>query len=342
MTYYDVNNSTFYSTPTVSGEFGMYPFLSQTLANEEATVRAYHFTDGRGIAGQSGHVVGSPTGLRAEASFGQGNSSLLVDRHFTCDSPESVSSVTSRAAQTHGYGQPYWPITGQYPHSHYSGIVSRGDSFASLTVASEASIVDPIPRGGKYLLRNFEGSGAHRPRTLPPGYWGANQSEPSTGASYTVGFRARSPHNPDGTSAQNVRALHQPNTGSTRIGPITMWWFRPYRTSSARSNEHRNAQAGPSTLGSFSSIGGSYRPLETARQAISSSFDVDNSSYDLEDIRTPLIALRCTTGFESYFSWFPIRELRPPVTRMRALKVVRETELMARPMERCDPLATPL
>ena len=68
----DVDNAGFYSTPTVSGEFGAYPSLGQTsVSNEGEHIQTYPFAGGWGMGGQPGYVVGSPTGLRAEASFGK-------------------------------------------------------------------------------------------------------------------------------------------------------------------------------------------------------------------------------------------------------------------------------
>lgn len=153
----DVDNAGFYSTPTVSGEFGAYPLLSQASAsNDEESTQTYPFAGGWGMGRQSGYVVGSPTTLRAEPSFGKNDYSILVDRCLTCYSSESISSVTSNAAQIHGYeqGRPsypgyYWPITGQYAQPHRSSAVSR-DTVS--TVESEASTVIPTPSSSKYLL----------------------------------------------------------------------------------------------------------------------------------------------------------------------------------------------
>jgi hypothetical protein len=47
---------------------------------------------------------------------------------------------------------------------------------------------------------------------------------------------------------ENVYTPHQPTTGPTRTGLISTGRFQPYGTSRARRNEHRNAEAGPSTL----------------------------------------------------------------------------------------------
>ena len=72
------SNSSFYPSPSASGEFNMYPPLSRTSAVEEANVRTSNtFTHGWSVDGQPDHVVDSPRRLQPEASFGEYGCSFL-------------------------------------------------------------------------------------------------------------------------------------------------------------------------------------------------------------------------------------------------------------------------
>ena len=72
MAYFNPNNADFYSTSSALGELEGYPFLNQASATEEANVQAYHpFADPWSMTGQPRRLVGEPTSLRAEASYGK-------------------------------------------------------------------------------------------------------------------------------------------------------------------------------------------------------------------------------------------------------------------------------
>ena len=97
-------------------------------------------------------------------------------------------------AQNHGYDplsypEVYWPATSQYPQYYRSGI-RRDNSFVS-TVASEDSTATSTLSSSKYffLLRDFEESDAHQPRTVPLDYWGDSASGLSTNMLYAVSAR---------------------------------------------------------------------------------------------------------------------------------------------------------
>jgi hypothetical protein len=158
MAYFNnINNANFYPTSSTSGEFGMYPLLSQMSANEEQgqDIPTHDpFTNGWRMDEQPGHMIGSLTSLQAEASFGKHHQSPHRRVSYP-ESPESVSSATPYVAPTHDHNLQPHPgncrlSTGQSTQSHRYGIVSRDNSFAS-TVASEAPAVVPVPSSGKYF-----------------------------------------------------------------------------------------------------------------------------------------------------------------------------------------------
>jgi len=200
MAYYNnADDASFYPTSTAFGELDAYPLLNQISAIEGENIEAPHtLTNDWNVGGQPDYMVGSLTGLGAEPSFGKNDCSPLGDWCLTSASLESVPSVTSYAPQTNGYDQSsypehYWPVNGQYAESYRSGVANRDDSFFS-TGESEYPTVVPTPGSGKHLilLRNFEGTDAHRSRTAPLDYWGDSESGPSTSTFYTVSARARS------------------------------------------------------------------------------------------------------------------------------------------------------
>ena len=90
-------------------------------------------------------------------------------------------------------------------------------------------------------------SSADQSRTDPFGYWGENQSGPSTSTFYPVSHRVRSSlcNHANSFQQQNVQHPYQP--GPSRTGCST-GRFQPYGMSRTRPNERRNAEAGPSTL----------------------------------------------------------------------------------------------
>ena len=70
MAYY--NNPCSYPTSSASGELEFYSLLSQMLATEEANSQAHDtFADQWNTIGRPGPMVGSPTSLRATASYGE-------------------------------------------------------------------------------------------------------------------------------------------------------------------------------------------------------------------------------------------------------------------------------
>jgi len=79
MAYYNnTSNANFYPIPSTSGEFDVYPFLSQTPANEEANgVTSNTFVDGWGMHRQPDYTVGSPRSLQVDTGFGKHDCSLL-------------------------------------------------------------------------------------------------------------------------------------------------------------------------------------------------------------------------------------------------------------------------
>ena len=90
-------------------------------------------------------------------------------------------------------------------------------------------------------------SSTDRSRIVPFGYWGENQSGPSTSTFYAVSPCVRSSlcNHADLFPQQNVQPSYRP--GPSRIECST-GRFQPYGRSRTRPNEHRNAEAGPSTL----------------------------------------------------------------------------------------------
>ena len=147
----NTNGTSFYSTSSASGELGAYPVLSLTSATEETnTGTTSTFTDYWSEEGQPSYIIGEPTCLRAEASFGKYDCGPFDDHGLTCTSPESA---TSYGAQTRDQDHPghYWPTTDWYAQSYPSGIGSRDNSFASMAV-SEAPAVIPTPSSSKCIF----------------------------------------------------------------------------------------------------------------------------------------------------------------------------------------------
>lgn len=77
------DNTNLYSAPSSPGEFDAYPFPSQASIIEEVNGSLSTFTGGCSMGKKPGHVAGSQRALRAEASFGKYNRSLLNDRRLT-------------------------------------------------------------------------------------------------------------------------------------------------------------------------------------------------------------------------------------------------------------------
>ena len=83
-----------------------------------------------------------------------------------------------------------------------------------------------------------------------PDYWEESQSGPSTSTFYAVRAQAWSSlcNYANTFPRQDVRPQYLSGTGPTRTRPIQTGQFQPYGASRARANEHRNMEAGPSTL----------------------------------------------------------------------------------------------
>ena len=109
---YSNNTSLYYPTPPVSGEFGSYQFLGQTLTTEEVNGQAENtFNQWDTIRGWPGPMAGSPTSLRVTVSYGEYYRNTFVDWCLTCEFPESVASVTSYENWGSGYDLPSYPGT---------------------------------------------------------------------------------------------------------------------------------------------------------------------------------------------------------------------------------------
>ena len=77
---YSNNTSLYYPTPPVSGEFGSYQFLGQTLTTEEVNGQADStFNQWNTIRGWPGPMAGSPTSLRVTVSYGEYYRNTFVD-----------------------------------------------------------------------------------------------------------------------------------------------------------------------------------------------------------------------------------------------------------------------
>ncbi|KAF9650821.1 hypothetical protein BDM02DRAFT_3111671 [Thelephora ganbajun] len=109
MAYFDdTTDNTFYPASSTSGQFDLYPFLSQTSGTEGTNIYDT-FTDGWEENGQPGYTIGPSTSLEDQTSF------------------DLVPSVPLYAVQDLSYDQLlypecYWPITGQYGQSHHSTV----------------------------------------------------------------------------------------------------------------------------------------------------------------------------------------------------------------------------
>ena len=78
MAYFNhVNDAAFYSTPTASGEFGVYPSLDPMSANEQESFQTFDpFTGSWDLEGQGGYMAVPPCDLQAAANVGKRGSSL--------------------------------------------------------------------------------------------------------------------------------------------------------------------------------------------------------------------------------------------------------------------------
>ena len=213
---------------------------------------------------------------------------------------ESVDLATSYVAQTDGYGQPsysdqYWPAVGHQVQPHHTGFLSQDGSLADI-LASETSNVEPTPSSGENIFCSETfGKRTEQSSLVPLDYWGGNQSGPSTSTFYTVSARVRSSlcNNVNTFPQQNVQPLYQPSAGSTRAGSISTGRFRPYGMSRARTNEHRNAEAGPSTIvpPSFPYVGLS--TLQPSGGISETTADAEFKQTDTEEYEVPVSNFHC-------------------------------------------------
>jgi len=187
MAYFnDADNTTYYTT--VSGGPHPYPPQSRTSAVDTEGTNGQLCadpTDQRGMVRRSGPMVGSPTSLRAEASFGERRSGHFTGWYLTHELQESVAPATSYTSRADGYSWPSYDRSTNYQRdSYHSGYLGRDRSFAN-TVASETSTVEQTPSSVEV--------GAHRPQAVPLDYWGANRSGAPTSTFYAVGLEFNHP-----------------------------------------------------------------------------------------------------------------------------------------------------
>ena len=149
----DPNNASFYSASSVSGEPDLYPFLDQTSAAEGLNEYARTLTNQWGMIEQPGPMVGSPTSLRAAASYGRCRCDLFVDWCLTRVFPESMASATSYESRPGSYGQPqypewHWSPVSRWPQYNHPGFPS-GDVPSASMESSEMLTATSTPSSGK-------------------------------------------------------------------------------------------------------------------------------------------------------------------------------------------------
>ena len=185
----DADNTSYYSS--VSGGLYPYPSPNRMFAIDTEGTNGQLYADPadqRGMVRRSGPMVGSPTGLRTEASFGERRSGHFTGWYLTHELEESVPPATSYTSRTDGYGWPSYDRSANYRReSYHSGYLGRDRSFAN--TVSETSTAEQTPSSGEYSLE----VGAHRPQAVPLDYWGANQSGAPTSTFYAVGFEFNHP-----------------------------------------------------------------------------------------------------------------------------------------------------
>ena len=250
--------ASFHPISSAREEFDVYPFPDQTTATEEASHQEQFstFPDCWEALEQPAPTVDLPATLPAAAGHGKHFCNLFIDWCLTPESPESLLPTNSWATnQQDGYSQPSsssyrWPEVGQEAQSYYPGSLSQEYSFPS-TMAFEPLTVDQTISSGRGLfslkLRVLE---CLPIITDPLNYWGESQSGPSTSTFYTVSARVSlSSYNPvDALPQENVFTHHQPGAGPTRTELRSAGRYQPYGRFPVRQSEHRNAEAGPSTL----------------------------------------------------------------------------------------------
>ena len=201
MAYFDdPNHASFYSS--VSGGIYSYPPLNnQTFAIDAEVANSQLSadpTDPWSMDRRPGPRFGSPTSLRATASFGERHSDSFTDSCLTREPPESVAPTTPYTNRSDGYSGPSydWSADYQPAQSHYPVYLTRDHSFAS-TAASETSTAAHTHSSGGYSLEEF---GTHRPQAVPLNYWGDHRSGVSTSTPYVVSVRFKSSlHKPANT-----------------------------------------------------------------------------------------------------------------------------------------------
>ena len=228
---------------------GPWSFVAERILTEQSSKLD------QSVRASIANTVGLPTGLPATVGHGKYCCNLSIDWCLTLGSPESLIPTASYMNQTGGYRQPeysgyYWPEVGQQAQSYDSGSLSMDFSSAS-TAAPESFTAVPAPSSGERLfslkLRALE----YLPITKSPARLpGESQSGLPTSTFYpaSAGARLSSCSLVDAFPKQNVHTYHQPGAAPTRAGLTSTGRFQPYGMSRGRLNDHRNAEAGPSTL----------------------------------------------------------------------------------------------
>ena len=148
MAYFNNSNNTdFYSASSASGELDAYPFLNQASAIEEAGGQGYcTCAECQSTVGRPLPMVGSPTSLRANASFGKYHCSTSL-------------IVALRAGLQTQWPRPHrtrpWP-TGM-TNRHIPGTTGSQSANSPSTSSPDfrAGPVPSLPRWGwKYQLRS--------------------------------------------------------------------------------------------------------------------------------------------------------------------------------------------
>jgi len=91
-----------------------------------------------------------------------------------------------------------------------------------------------------------------------------------------------------------MRTSYQPSAGPSRTGPIQMGRFQPYGMSRVRPSEHRNAEAGPSTLVVPPAPYLSLPTLEPSGGISETTADAENKQTTTEEDKIPVSNFYCS------------------------------------------------
>ena len=121
-------------------------------------------------------MVGSPTSLRATASYGEHHLNHFIDWLLTREAPESMASVASHTNGIDGHGLPSydWSADHQQVQSYRSGFLSHGCSPIS-TTASRTATTAPTFNNNEHSLEELR---AHRSQMVPHNCWGPIRAGP--------------------------------------------------------------------------------------------------------------------------------------------------------------------